>query len=504
MNIAVILSLSLSLSACGKGNDADWEDTLPSASTRKNTETVQVITEDTNPPISLDESALTTVTTVTTTTARFATTTSGDDKDEDLDDIERVPAVPSVPFTDYTITTASVPYVTAADTDTSSYSLTESSTSSNTTATSDTTSSTTATTTSSGDGVLVKPNYKDSSNLSRPYSYNYLNATQKYVYDSLINAMENYKTDLTIPAAVNVTDQDYKAVYQLLYNDETSIFYIGTLINYKVTSGRKDIVIQYKYTQDEIIKMQREIDYNVNKILAKITDDMTEYDIVKLFFDEIASTCTYNASSSNCSDIYGCLVNKSAICGGFAKAFSYLCSKAGIESLLITGEFDEPHMWNMVKIDNEWYHVDVTSGIVKNNTSRYVRYDYFCVNDDFIKSGRTIYQQSYLYPIAIYDTYNYFVINNLVAKNYDDAVKILTSEIIRVSSEKSSVIQFYCSSDEIYNLVYNNLFTRTSDNALSILDSQYSKAANKYNTNALKYNADAQTRVIKIFLEYTS
>ncbi len=483
--------MAMSLAACGQNNSADWEDTLPSASTRKNTDTVQVITVDTNPPISLDESALEAVTTITTTTPRLATTTSSDD-DDDVSDISRVSVVPSVPFTNYTITTASsVPVFPSDDLSTSS--------NSNTTLSESTSVSITE------DSILTKSNNTGSDyNLDRPYSYNYLNATQKYVYDSLINAMVNYKTDLTIPAAVNVSDKDYKAVYQLLYNDEVPIYYIGTLINYKVTSGRKDIVIQYKYSREEVNRMQREIDHNADLILAKITDDMTEYDIVKLFFDEIASTCTYDAKNANCSDIYGCLVDKSAICGGFSKAFSYLCTKAGIESLLITGEFDEPHMWNMVKIDNEWYHVDVTSGIVKSSNSRYIRYDYFCVSDEFIKSGRTVYSQDYTYPEAVYNTYNYYVMNDLSAKSYDDAVRILNAEILRASSEKETVIQFYCNTDAIYNTVYNNLFTRTTDNALAIMDAQYQKAVNKYNTNSVKYNADPQTRVLKVFLEYTS
>ena len=44
-------------------------------------------------------------------------------------------------------------------------------------------------------------------------------------------------------------------------------------------------------------------------------------------------------------------------CSSFANAFSYLCGRAGIPVIIITGE---DHAWNLVYADGKWLHVDVS------------------------------------------------------------------------------------------------------------------------------------------------
>ncbi len=493
--LLIILVISV-LASCEQNNLADWEDTLPTVSSRiPETEAVVVIYEE-------PESETTAVTAVTTTVTKKTSSSSSEpelatstgtaydyENEELLEGIPPVTVVPAVPITGYTVTTASIPAITAPPV--------------------------TAITGGSNEEIIsrtdtsaVKPDETPgfsngkSINLYRPYSYRSLNDTQQYVYDMLINAMEHYRTELTIPASVSVSDEDYKSVYQLLYNDDSFIYYIGTLINYKVANGNKNIEIQYKYTQDEVLRMQDEIEAAADEILSGIDSGMTKYDIIRYFYDEITVNCVYDVSSPNCNDIYGCFVNKKAKCGGFSKAFNYLCSKAGIECILVTGDYEGPHMWNMVNIDNEWYHVDVTMGIVKNAEEKYVRYDYFCVTDDFIENNRTVYTQSYDYPEAVHSTYNYFYFNGLIAETYEDAERILYDEIIKAAAFKSPVIQFSCASHGVYEAVINNFFNPDSLEALNVLDAAFSRAEYKYDREAVKYNQDPNTLVIKIFPTY--
>lgn len=44
-------------------------------------------------------------------------------------------------------------------------------------------------------------------------------------------------------------------------------------------------------------------------------------------------------------------------------AFKLLADEAGLDAIVVTGylEGDLPHAWNKVKIDNEWYILDVTN-----------------------------------------------------------------------------------------------------------------------------------------------
>ena len=46
------------------------------------------------------------------------------------------------------------------------------------------------------------------------------------------------------------------------------------------------------------------------------------------------------------------------ICRGYALAYKMLLQKAGIESICLSSE-DMDHMWNLVRINGKWYHVDL-------------------------------------------------------------------------------------------------------------------------------------------------
>jgi len=341
---------------------------------------------------------------------------------------------------------------------------------------------------------LIKPALQE-----RPFSYQSLNSARRHIYDSVIEAVLDMKPEVTLSG---VSDEDYKFVYELIYAEEDLIFNLGRKISYNINgSGDKVFQLEYIYSKEETAVMQREIEAAAGRILLSVNDNMTAYEKVKMFFDELALNCEYDAQAENKSDVYGALVRKKAACAGLAKSLNYLCRRAGIESLLITGEFDVPHMWNMVKIESEWYHIDPTTGIANNSSIQYARYDYFGVTDEFIKRTRTIYPRDFSYPPAVYTTFNYFKMSGLFAESYADAERIIKQSAIEASKNKERVIQFSVSSTEVFNETVKKLFTEQQ--ALNILDAAYPSAQNKFNRETIAYNQDSKTLVIKIFLEYT-
>lgn len=76
---------------------------------------------------------------------------------------------------------------------------------------------------------------------------------------------------------------------------------------------------------------------------------------------------------------YGALVNGTAVCNGFSRAFQYLCQQAGIPCCFIEGTSIRgiPHSWNMVELEGEWLYVDVTWDASPHPRSYH---DYFLVS----------------------------------------------------------------------------------------------------------------------------
>lgn len=534
--IAAAAAFAVSAAGC-RENEAGWDDTLPSVTPGVSEPSIVYLTEETTEStasITFETSETTKRTAASESTPELATTASphsADSSEDGESEISTVPGIPKVPISEFTSSTP----LNIADAVTSTASQT-SGTVPGTTVPADPsgtgssvsgrnslslpvsgTSSGTAAGSASETGVSgieypVKegsisgdPNSVSAS--ERPYSYKFLSEKQLGIYNAIIKAAEDHSTTVAFSPDDAVTSDEYCGVYQLIYNDEYALFYLDTKMQYAVNSSTKKIAnstIFYKYSENETQKMQAAIDAEVNKILAEITPNMSDYDKVKLFYDRIASSAVYDEGGRNCRDIYGVFVDKRAICGGFSKAFSYLCEKAGIESLTVTGDADgQPHMWNKVKINEKWYNIDVTYAVADSALGSYVRYDYFCVTDEMLTSSRVVYEQSYEYPKAASEDCNYYVRNGLVARNRSDVNEILRRQIIEASKNKEMVVQVQCSGKSLFNDALYDLFDTSKKEALKILDDALPYADNKYDCSVINYSQDSNSLVIKLFLKYT-
>lgn len=86
---------------------------------------------------------------------------------------------------------------------------------------------------------------------------------------------------------------------------------------------------------------------------------------------------------------YGGLVNRTAVCLGYAVSFQLLMDLAGVECITVVGaafQSRENHAWNMVRLDGEWYCVDATwdANYREQGISNGIDWTYFNVTSDFM------------------------------------------------------------------------------------------------------------------------
>ena len=94
---------------------------------------------------------------------------------------------------------------------------------------------------------------------------------------------------------------------------------------------------------------------NVIAMMDKKWSDMTK---VVFLNDYFTSTKKYDLTYTKYS-AYNLLVENTAVCQGYAEAFWYIMYKLGIDCKLVSSD-SLNHAWNLVKIDNSWYHIDTT------------------------------------------------------------------------------------------------------------------------------------------------
>lgn len=147
------------------------------------------------------------------------------------------------------------------------------------------------------------------------------------------------------------------------------------------------------------------VDKKVRSIINKeIKPGMTDAEKVKAIHDYIIQNCSYDYAHVDLekdgywSTAEGPLLKGKAICSGYSAAFHVCMDALNIPNSSIGGEVSDGtgHAWNMVQIDGNWYHIDLTFDdptFPKKNTPKnidmFVSYEYFLVNDQkMIDDGR--------------------------------------------------------------------------------------------------------------------
>lgn len=132
----------------------------------------------------------------------------------------------------------------------------------------------------------------------------------------------------------------------------------------------------------------------------------------------------------------GVLFYKTAVCEGISKTLKFLLNALDIKCVVIKGKATDElsggivspeifHAWNMVKIDEKPYYVDLTWDI-NLSEKNIIRHDYFNLTDTDIAIDHSIDKN--LPSCKAYDD-NYFYKNGLVVTKKADLRRIVANKI---------------------------------------------------------------------------
>nr|WP_295683532.1 stalk domain-containing protein [uncultured Lachnoclostridium sp.] len=152
------------------------------------------------------------------------------------------------------------------------------------------------------------------------------------------------------------------------------------------------------------------------EILAKIiTPDMTDLEKVIAVNDYLIQNTTYTSGDYS---IYGPILDGTGVCQGYAFSAELLLNMAGVNCTRIQGYagigskeltndildalgyMGNLHEWNLVEIDGNWYHLDITfsDGTVNGEESFQNAYQYFLLSDTEISDDhiwrKTFYKEA--------------------------------------------------------------------------------------------------------------
>lgn len=209
-----------------------------------------------------------------------------------------------------------------------------------------------------------------------PY-YGLLNTDEKKLYEQIYqNAnelVETFKPD------VDINVQQLKKVFEAVYDDHPELFWIDTNYTYKYTANNKCIQITLSYNETtKNIEYNKEIfNDEVDKIVNAANKLSSDYEKEKFVHDTILDNVKYDKEASMNQSAYSALINKKSICAGLSRAFQLIMIKLNIPTYYCVGVSSVNHAWNIVKLDDGYYNVDLTW-----NNSDITEYKYFNKTDE--------------------------------------------------------------------------------------------------------------------------
>lgn len=276
------------------------------------------------------------------------------------------------------------------------------------------------------------------------YYYNQLSKNAKLIYDSIeknlnnmmsgkyeIKLSEDIGNDLKNANGEEKLNQDFQSAWDALFLDRTDVFFIDvskinlhikkmTYVNnvsysLKIVPRDKTGYLKSEIGNEENLnKMLKNIKNIREEIINKLTGD--KYNKILQAHDWIIENLEYSLDLKNMNvyNLYGALVEKKAVCEGYAKTFKFILDELGIPCIIVSGKatnsegLTENHAWNYVELDGKWYAVDATwddpvirgFGYITNAT----KHKYFLkgskvMNENHTSVGRmTEKGQEFIYP----------------------------------------------------------------------------------------------------------
>lgn len=216
-----------------------------------------------------------------------------------------------------------------------------------------------------------------------------LSDAQKQVAQTLVDGMKAGESEIELNQPIQL--DEISELYQRLKLADPELFFLADQQNYEYSPLTQEVkVFHPNYIEyDDGLTIPQRIE-QLRQLRNSIIQDWHgrgEYECSVLMNDYLVDTITYQPQAAHEHNLYGALVERQAVCDGYALAYKYLANGLGMDCVVITGSAYEDkagyqqgmsqlqslnaqqimqwdsgyrHAWNAIQIDGHWYYTDVT------------------------------------------------------------------------------------------------------------------------------------------------
>lgn len=186
----------------------------------------------------------------------------------------------------------------------------------------------------------------------------YLASTQEvepYIYECLMAE----QTDIDLSAYKIPTDR-IVAVFTDVMNAYPELFFVEAGISYTYTSAGHVVTLKpsYRMTGKALADARVECEARLDDICAGVDGTWSDFEIALYLHDYLCLHFAYD-TDYQIYDMYGFLTRGKGVCQAYTLTYIALLARYGIASDVAVST-DMNHIWNVVTLGGQTYHVDVT------------------------------------------------------------------------------------------------------------------------------------------------
>lgn len=230
--------------------------------------------------------------------------------------------------------------------------------------------------------------------------------------------------------------------------------YILGVRTYSYDYDKVCLRVGYSYSRMEISRKQKKIYKQAAALVEQmVREDMSDEERERAIYLWLEENCSYasveweqakkqnflksetNSYMEDATNAYGALVEREALCQGYASAFQLLSHMAGLHVKTVSGYLNGniPHAWNVIELDGNWYQVDCSN----NKNTIFVPFYLYNGDLEFAENNGYVFGRDFLIDeereeIEKYNadaSREFYRYHNLTASDMEEAEKILEKEV---------------------------------------------------------------------------
>ena len=210
-----------------------------------------------------------------------------------------------------------------------------------------------------------------------------LSEDKQNAYDAIFNCVKTRKSHVILNR--NISQDDLKTLFAIIRNDAPGLFWVD---NKYTVESQKDIIIlkpNYVYDEAKIIFYKRKLEQNLKNLHSTLSNCVSELEVEYKVHDYLTSNVSYvDSGKIEEHNIIGSMLYNEGVCEGISASFNFIMNSFGIDCMTVFGTTNdgESHSWNIIELDGEHYHVDITNDLSGIHT-------FLNISDDLMKKDRT-------------------------------------------------------------------------------------------------------------------